>query len=86
MKSERITLYVGPAGAEKAAKAGAMLSTKKEGRKELQTLLLPLLSGPVEFVKHARSFTWQGRRGGAKEVAIVDWLHKHGVGVTYDIV
>lgn len=84
MKPERITLYVGPSGAAKAVEAGAVLAKKVLDGLEVETLSLPLLSGFTEFVRLSRSFVWKGNRGGGKEVAIVDWLHKHKIGVTYD--
>ena len=79
MKKRPITLYIGPSGAEKAVQEGANLFTRGDTR----ILAIPLLPGPVEFEKHSRSFTWHGTRNGAREIAIVDWLHKHKIGFTY---
>lgn len=79
MKKRPIVLYIGPSGAEKAVQEGANLLT----RDDVQVLAIPLLSGPAEFEKHSRSFTWHGVRNGAREAAIVDWLHKHRISFTY---
>ena len=73
-----ITLYIGPSGVKKAADFGADQTPRY--------LYIPLLSGMAEFERRGRSYTWTGKRGGAKEVAIVDWLHRHKIGFTYDCV